>query len=218
VGFGNVSGPLGVASGAEALGEPLKAARRVSEAGGFLVLPPNPVLGKVPSPPTVDTVKAYSLPDLIDLRNRAVRRRESPGAMRGTAVAAGIAESAFLPNITASAIGGYQGSSDHQTTLGASSSDNSSLDRTVSALPRNSSSRLWGADRRCGCGEARIGDLEHRLHRRASAAHLQRHSRFLQSRPCASPPRHRDAIPETRTMHRAQGRRLRRTSSEAHRA
>jgi outer membrane protein len=99
------------------------------------VLPPNPVLGKVPSPSTTDATKVYSLPDLIDLaESSSPATRIAWNDARRAALAAGIAESAFLPNITASAIGGYQGSSGHQTALGTSSNDDSSLDGTVSAL------------------------------------------------------------------------------------
>ena len=99
------------------------------------VLPANPILGKVPSPPTVDAAKVYSLSELIDLAetsNSATRIAWNDA--RRAALAAGIAESAFLPNITATAIGGYQGSSGHQTALGTGFSSNPSLDGTVSAL------------------------------------------------------------------------------------
>jgi outer membrane protein len=99
------------------------------------VLPANPAVGKVPSPPAVDAVRAYALPALIDLAesgNPATRIAWNDA--RRAALAAGIAESAFLPNITATAIGGYQGSSGRQTALGSSFSNNSSLNGTVSAL------------------------------------------------------------------------------------
>jgi outer membrane protein len=99
------------------------------------VLTPNPVLGKVPSPPTVDAAKAYSLSELIDLAALSnPTTRIAWNEARRAALAAGIAESAFLPNITATAIGGYQGSSGRQTALGTSFSSNPSLDGTVSAV------------------------------------------------------------------------------------
>jgi outer membrane protein len=99
------------------------------------VLPANPVLGRVASPPTIDAAKVYSLAEVIDLaetNNPATRIAWNDA--RRAALAAGIAESAFLPNITASAIGGYQGNSGRQTALGTSFSNNSSLNGTVSAL------------------------------------------------------------------------------------
>ena len=99
------------------------------------VLPANPVLGTIPSPPSVDTARVYSLPELIDLAestNPATRIAWNDA--RRAALVAGIAESAFLPNITATAIGGYQGSSGHQTALGTSFNSDPSLSGTVSAV------------------------------------------------------------------------------------
>ena len=99
------------------------------------VLPANPLLGKVPSPPTVDAAKVYLLSELIDLAESSnPTTRIAWNDARRAALAAGIAESAFLPNITATAIGGYQGSSGHQTALGTSVSSDPSLDGTVSAV------------------------------------------------------------------------------------
>ena len=99
------------------------------------VLPANPALGKVPSPPAVDNTKVYSLSELIDLAESSnPATRIAWNDARRAALAAGIAESAFLPNITATAIGGYQGSSGHQTALGTNFSSNPSLDGTVSAV------------------------------------------------------------------------------------
>jgi outer membrane protein TolC len=122
--------PATTESGEIVAGEP----QAPPTAAGY-VLPGNPALGKVPSPPTVDAAKAYSLPELIDLAESSnPATRIAWNDARRAALAAGIAESAFLPNITASAIGGYQGSSGHQTALGTGFSSNSSLDGTVSAL------------------------------------------------------------------------------------
>ena len=110
------------------------APQRRPTADGY-VLPANPVLRQVPTPPSVDTTRTYSLSELIDLakfdQSEDTDRRNDA---RRAALAAGIAESAFLPNITATAIGGYQGSSGHQTALGTSFSSNTSLDGTVSAV------------------------------------------------------------------------------------
>jgi outer membrane protein len=99
------------------------------------VLPANPALGKVPSPPGVEAAKVYSLSELIDLaESRNPGTRIAWNEARRAALAAGVAESAFLPNITATAIGGYQGSSGHQTANGTGFKSNSSLDGSVSAV------------------------------------------------------------------------------------
>lgn len=122
--------PPTTASGEVIAGEP----QAPPTAEGY-VLPANPALGEVPSPSTVDAAKVYSLSELIDLAestNPATRIAWNDA--RRAALAAGIAESAFLPNITATAIGGYQGSSGHQTALGTGFTSNPSLNGTVSAL------------------------------------------------------------------------------------
>jgi outer membrane protein len=108
--------------------------QRPPTAEGY-VLPANPVLGQVPSPPSVDAARTYSLSELIDLAESSnPRTRIAWNDARRAALAAGIAESAFLPNITTTAIGGYQGSSGKQTALGTNFSNNSSLYGTVSAV------------------------------------------------------------------------------------
>ena len=63
----------------------------------------------VPPPPGVDATKVYSLPELIDLaESNNPSTRIAWNDARNVALAAGIAESAFLPNITASAVLAYQ--------------------------------------------------------------------------------------------------------------
>jgi outer membrane protein len=103
-------------------------------AAGY-VLPANPALGKVPMPPSVDAARSYALSELIDLAESAnPATRIAWNDARRAALVAGVAESAFLPNITATAIGGYQGSDGHEAALGSGFSNNSSLSGTVSAL------------------------------------------------------------------------------------
>jgi outer membrane protein len=101
---------------------------------GF-VLPANPELANVQPPPTVDAARTYSLAELIDIaeRNNPDTRIAWDDARRA-ALAAGIAESAYLPRITASAIGGAQGSSGQQTALGQNFNNNGSADGVIAAV------------------------------------------------------------------------------------
>ncbi len=145
------------------------------------VLPANPALGQVRSPPTVDTARTYSLSELIDLAESSnPATRIAWNDARRAALAAGIAESTFLPSITATAIGGYQGNSGHQTGLGTSFKQRQFAEwHGLGSIPAMAAVRLWPARRRGGRGEAGIGDFKHHVHRRASAAYLQCRPRLL---------------------------------------
>ena len=74
------------------------------------VLPANPSLGVLPSPPpTLDDSKPYSLAELIDVAESTnPKTRIAWNDARRAALAAGIAKSTYLPKITATAVGGYQ--------------------------------------------------------------------------------------------------------------
>lgn len=116
-------------------GEIIAGAHQTAPTADGYVLPANPALEKVQPTPRVDATHVYSLPELIDLaESNSPATRIAWNDARRAALAAGIAESAFLPNVTASAIGGYQGSSGHQTALGTGFSSNPSLNGTVSAV------------------------------------------------------------------------------------
>jgi outer membrane protein len=116
-------------------GEIIAGAHQAPPTADGYVLPANPALGNIPPPPSVDVARIYTLPELIDLAESSnPATRIAWNDARRAALAAGIAESAFLPDITVGAIGGYQGSSSHQTALGTSFSSNPSADGTVSAV------------------------------------------------------------------------------------
>jgi outer membrane protein TolC len=118
-----------------ASGEIIAGAPQTSGTASGYVLPGNPDLGSVPPPPSVDAVKTYSLPELIDLAESSnPTTRIAWNDARRAALAAGIAESAFLPKITANVIGGFQGSNGRASALGTSLNSNSSLNGTVSAI------------------------------------------------------------------------------------
>jgi outer membrane protein len=102
-------------------GEIVAGARGTSGGASDYVLPNNPALAAVPSPPAIDAAKTYSLADLIDLAQSAnPNTRIAWNDARRAALAAGIAESAYAPRITATAIGGYQGSNGHDSGPGES--------------------------------------------------------------------------------------------------
>jgi outer membrane protein len=116
-------------------GEIIPGAHQAPPTADGYVLPANPALGNIPPPPSVDAARIYSLPELIDLAESSnPATRIAWNNARRAALAAGIAESAFLPDITVGAIGGYQGNSGNQTALGTSFNSNPSVDGTVSAV------------------------------------------------------------------------------------
>jgi outer membrane protein TolC len=78
-------------------------------AGAAHVLPVNSELAEVPPPFELDNNRTYSLAELIDIAqsNNPLTRTAWNNA-RNVALAAGIAKSAYLPRLTAAAIGGFQ--------------------------------------------------------------------------------------------------------------
>jgi outer membrane protein TolC len=108
------------------------------------VLPSNAEVAAVPSPPPgVDLRRAYALPELIDIAqmNNPLTRTAWNDA-RKVALLAGIAESTYLPRITASAAGAYltsEGNSSATATagpvaVGANTSTSASARGTISAV------------------------------------------------------------------------------------
>lgn len=97
-------------------------------------LPANPALGSVPAPPDTVPEHAYSLAELIDLaESNNLLTRTAWNTAREAALAAGIARSAYLPNLTASAVGGHQ-SVHNNDAASALNLDRESSDGVVSAL------------------------------------------------------------------------------------
>jgi outer membrane protein TolC len=107
------------------------------------VLPPNASLATVPAPPHVDPNKTYSLAELIDLAETSnPTTKIAWNEARRAALVAGIAEAAYLPIITASAVGAYQSLSNRLSTSGVpitntsgvSVNNNGSATGAISAL------------------------------------------------------------------------------------
>ena len=100
------------------------------------VLPSNPALGKTPVAPSgLAADHAYSLAELIDIaQSNNPRTRIAWDEARDAALAAGIARSAFLPNLSAGVVGGYQTAHNRNSLLGASANSDETAEGTISAL------------------------------------------------------------------------------------
>ncbi|WGS52494.1 TolC family protein [Paraburkholderia sp. D15] len=130
-----VSGASGVASASSpANASPAVSASTLASATTRnTTLPPNPALAAVPPPPAFDPAHQYGLAELIDLAESAnPLTRIAWNDARNAALAAGIAKSAYLPQLSAAAMGQY---------AGAHGSSSASLDGLPSA---DSSSSVSG--------------------------------------------------------------------------
>lgn len=98
-------------------------------------LPANATLASVPAPPDIDHDHAYSLAELIDIAqsNNSLTRIAWDTA-REAALAAGIARSTYLPNLTASVVAGHQSSHNNRSVLGFDVNGETTANGTVSAL------------------------------------------------------------------------------------
>ena len=120
-----------------ASGEIIPGATGTTSGAGY-VLPPNMALANLPPSPHIDPSKAYTLPELIDIAesNNPATRIAWENA-RKAALAAGITESLYLPNLTASAVGAYQDNSTHNSGSGFSTNGNNSAHGVISAVSLN---------------------------------------------------------------------------------
>jgi outer membrane protein TolC len=99
------------------------------------VLPSNSALAAVPPPPSIESARAYTLPELIDLAESSnPSTRIAWNDARVAALAAGIAESAYLPKITASAVAAYSSSSGTSSEHGLSVTSGNSAEGVISAV------------------------------------------------------------------------------------
>jgi outer membrane protein len=98
------------------------------------VLPPNPTAANLPMT-TVDAERVYTLADLIDLAESTnPETRIAWNDARNAALAAGIARSAYLPRISATALGGTQVQNGSSSALGVSVNQSNSLTGNVAVL------------------------------------------------------------------------------------
>ena len=109
-------------------------APRAANERGY-VLPSNTAVARVPPPPHIDSTKVYSLPELIDLAEaNNPSTRIAWNEARKVALAAGIAESAYLPKVTASAVLAYLGGSSTGSASGVGFQSNTSATGVIPAV------------------------------------------------------------------------------------
>lgn len=102
------------------------------------VLPPNPILSVLPFAPPIDPHQLYDLAGLIDIaESNNPQTRIAWDQARQMALAAGITESAYLPQITASAVGAYQNNDSHNSVSGLESSGDDEAHGVISAVSLN---------------------------------------------------------------------------------
>lgn len=117
---------------------PWPAAAGAGTSTGGYVLPPNPALAVISPQPPIDSSRPYTLAELIDIaESNNPQTRIAWDAARTAALAAGIAESSYLPEITASALGAYQDNSTHNSVQGFDTSGNSQAHGVISAISIN---------------------------------------------------------------------------------
>ncbi len=123
--------PATGADGTIAFGKPRAAS---AASASSYVLPPNPRLATVAPPPaSIDPEHAYALAELIDIAQSShPETRVAWDNARRAALSEGIAQSAYLPHVTASVIGGLR--STHGTQGGIDGSTSSSGTLTALSL------------------------------------------------------------------------------------
>jgi outer membrane protein len=119
----------------DAAGE-IQPGKPASESGDDYVLPSNAALSALPPPPSaLSSDHLYTLAELIDVaESNNPDTRVAWDSARNAALAAGIAESAYLPHVTASVVAGYQVSDGRNSALGFSAGGNHSASGAISAL------------------------------------------------------------------------------------
>lgn len=110
-----------------------KPASAVSPIG--YTLPANAAVASVPAASALDAAHAYTLPELIDLAESAnPLTRVAWNDARNAALAAGIAKSAYLPYLSATAMAGYQSGHGSTSTLLGQASADSTAHGSISVL------------------------------------------------------------------------------------
>ena len=116
-------------------GEIVAGARSNASPATDYVLPANSAMAEAPPGPSVDSLKVYGLADLIDLAESSnPTTRIAWNDARIAALAAGVVKSAYLPKVTATAVGVYGSSSGTASTQGSSFNSDHSGEGVISAV------------------------------------------------------------------------------------
>ena len=108
---------------------------RTVAAGADYVLPSNRAAAALAAPPALDPGRAYTLAELIDIaQSHHPDTRIAWDNARHAALASGIAESAYLPQLTASVVAGHRSSHGSSSAGGLDADSSSSATDSVSAL------------------------------------------------------------------------------------
>jgi outer membrane protein len=100
------------------------------------LLPPNPELAVLPKQPVdLNRNQEYTLPELVDIAEREhPQTRVAWETAKNAALATGILKSTYFPRVSATIVGGYQGTSGNTSAVGFTASGSTSLAGTVSAV------------------------------------------------------------------------------------
>jgi outer membrane protein len=109
--------------------------KSASASASSYVLPANPSLGALPAAPALDAGHRYTLAELVDIAQSShPETRIAWDDARNAALAAGIAQSAYLPRVTASVIGGRTSANGQSTALGTTVDTSNNGSGAISAV------------------------------------------------------------------------------------
>jgi outer membrane protein TolC len=117
-------------------GEIQPEAAPLSSSAASYTLPANQALAQLPPPPAaLDPQHPYTLAELIDIaQSNNPSTRVAWAEARNIALAAGIAKSAYLPDIAATIVGGYQTGHHSNSALGVTAKSDDTVKGSVSAI------------------------------------------------------------------------------------
>jgi len=159
---------------------------------GTYVLPSNRDLAAIPPPASdLERRRPYTLAELIDIaESNNPTTRNAWNDARNAALAAGIAESSFLPLVSAGIVQGWQKFHNEFSSLGTSVTNDVTGKGNIEVLSAQWLLFDFGERGTGGCCEGGIGDFQHRVHFCPPAGHVQRELSVLRQRCGTGAPRH----------------------------